>query len=394
MSKAFSQYSKINSPPKRGLIFYLVVIACFITIISQMPALVEVGISSAISSIVWIIVFFVLCIVDKEITIYKDLKLIIIMSTTVLAFWGIASVFDKSYSYSDIPRQMALSMFIMVIGSMCGKHIDRNMLKACFTVYVWATLAVTISIYFSYIKGSSINNIIYAYSSKNSVSQIILTSIILTIINKLTCDRPFAKIIYSLITAFNVYMLIALKSRACLIMLPIIILVILCTKDFNKKIKTFLVIILFIITLAFLFSPELYEIIINQVMLGGRKGTGLDSLSSGRFSQWRLFWADFTEYPLFGKGGRHRESLILTSYLEYGFFFGSLILIIACYPIIWCIKKITSKDALFTTLFLIVISYIINGVFEMLAPFGPGVKCFMMWFLMGLITTIKYKEMF
>ena len=36
-------------------------------------------------------------------------------------------------------------------------------------------------------------------------------------------------------------------------------------------------------------------------------------------------------------------------------------------------------------LLLVAVTYFIDAVFEMLAPFGPGVRCFYLWLIFGII---------
>ena len=83
-----------------------------------------------------------------------------------------------------------------------------------------------------------------------------------------------------------------------------------------------------------------------------------------------------------------RESIILTALLEFGIIGGGIILLMAFWPIYWLVKFLGRYDKHYLMFSSIAIVYIVNGVFEQLSPFGPGVKCFFLWFLIGVRCTM------
>ena len=69
-------------------------------------------------------------------------------------------------------------------------------------------------------------------------------------------------------------------------------------------------------------------------------------------------------------------------------------MLIAIQPLLFVKKwyKWLCSDVNFLILFSVALSYTINGVFEQLAPFGPGVKCYFLWFLYGMITSNVFSK--
>ena len=156
--------------------------------------------------------------------------------------------------------------------------------------------------------------------------------------------------------------------------------------DFDLRKYAFL--ILFSVFFYFLANPEMWDFVLENFILGGRDRNDLNDLSSGRADEWMNFLSDW-ENPFLGQGRCKRESLILTSLLEFGILGGIPIMLIAIQPLLFVKKwyKRLRTDVNFLILFSVALSYTINGIFEQLAPFGPGVKCYFLWFLYGMITS-------
>ena len=152
----------------------------------------------------------------------------------------------------------------------------------------------------------------------------------------------------------------------------------------NKQLRNTIFAILLFVLFFLIFNPRYMEILIYDVLLGGRDISNLNDISSGRASEWQTFFSDFINKPFLGHGRMKRESLILTSLLEFGLLGGGAILIIACWPLYWAIRYFRKKNSDYLIFSSIAIVYLINGIFEQLAPFGPGVKCYFLWFLLGI----------
>ena len=206
---------------------------------------------------------------------------------------------------------------------------------------------------------------------------------------KVANNKLGKKIFYYLSFILLTVTLIGLKSRATLIVIPVIVAWVIFHGRLNKGVRNIVLIMLGLITIYLVYNPDFFNVLIDEVLLGGRSMGNLNDISSGRMNEWTSFWSDFQSAILFGHGRMKRESLILTSLLEFGIVGGGLILWIAIWPFYWTLRYCKKGNRYYLIFSSIVIAYLINGIFEQLAPFGPGVKCFFLWFFMGILIQNK-----
>ena len=69
-------------------------------------------------------------------------------------------------------------------------------------------------------------------------------------------------------------------------------------------------------------------------------------------------------------------------------------MIIAIYPLVWGLKRKAMIEPLYIIFIAIALTYIQNGITEQLAPFGPGVKCYVLWFMMGTLVSIVQHNLY
>jgi hypothetical protein len=117
-------------------------------------------------------------------------------------------------------------------------------------------------------------------------------------------------------------------------------------------------------------------------------GHSFAEASSGRGEQWLNLFYEMRRYPLIGDGKTERESLILTALIQFGLLGGVPIILYSLWPLrksMQLIKLYKSKHVF--CLFCISVAYSVDSIFEQLAPFGPGVRCFFLWLLFGILMT-------
>lgn len=362
-----------------------------ITNLTQLPALVNFGITSQISMFVWFL-FFVVCFYKDSVVWFGNTKPFLAITILFLIYFLIAGFINRAYFASQLPRSIFLTVFVFIVGLMAGRHLSEEEIKQGITCYIIGGIIVCVSVFMTYIFGRSLSGRAYLYVSKNSVSQILLTCWILIITLKFS-DRKKMGLVglvaYSAGFLLLTYTMIALKSRATIIGMPIALMWFLMHGEANKKVRNFTVLILGIVTVLLIVNQDIFDLLVNEVLLGGRDRANLNDLSSGRMDEWMSFWNDIAGDWMFGHGRDKRESLILTALLEFGILGGSFILIIAIWPFIWGIRNISTSNHMYMLFTSIALIYFINGVFEQLAPFGPGVKCYFLWFMFGMLKTMQ-----
>ena len=138
----------------------------------------------------------------------------------------------------------------------------------------------------------------------------------------------------------------------------------------------------FIVMLVF--NREFNNFIFNKVILANRNVTNLNDLTSGRVNIISNFPQLIKGNWLTGIGPMYYECFPLSAILQFGITGGVLCIIISLQPL-WKSFVFRHTSDTWYLLYLIAIGYSVNGLFEGLAPFGPGVKCYYMWLLFGFL---------
>lgn len=371
---------------------------CFLTNISQMPFLVEAGYTRFLSLPIWLILFGVNILFNRHLKI-KKIKGFLFVLIIFLVLHLLLSMFNASYSDSALLYPILVSAFVLIVGLMSGDYIDTDGVSSICTSYVISGVLVCANVYMKYVAGSTTSEIGYLYSSKNSVSQILLTAWAIILINKFgKCKGLIKNLIYVVFFVLLTYTMLGLKSRATILGMPLILVVVIINGRLDKRLKWITVFLVAFIVLYLAVQPEAYNVLVNDILLANRGSGDLDAISSGRASQWKNFYSQFKDSWLFGHGADAKESLILTALLEYGVMGGSLIFIMALWPLVWCMNSLKYRNIHYVLFVSLALVYVFNGIFEQLAPFGPGVKCYFIWFLMGILKNnrekveLKYEE--
>lgn len=276
-------------------------------------------------------------------------------------------------------------MFVLFIGYNFGNIYKMEDFKLIAYSFIISGLIVAMSVFLQMISnGFSWTSRVYAYASKNSVSQILVTVFILLAVFQQKQNKIF-KLIFNFIFGLLFIELCMLKSRASLLCIVFILIYLISSKKVVKSTKTFFLIMFLVFIVLIMFYPNFKQFIIDNIIFAGRDSNSLSSISSGRTEMLESFFQLFKEYPFFGHGNFYFENMQLGALLEYGLIGGLVINIIAILPIIYAIKNYRLNSSINNqTLMLLAISYYVNGFFEQLSPFGPGVKCYFLWFLYGL----------
>ncbi len=361
-------------------------LTCFFTNLSQLPLIVSYGLSSMISILVWGVFILYSLILYKDWKISKYISPYLLTSMVFLLFILILELFSRnSYLKSGLIYPFFLSMVMLFLASNVGEDITKKDFELIATAYIWGAFIVAINVLFEYLIGIDISDVKYAYASKNSISQIFLTACILLVAFKYNNNKKITKILYTVVSLAFVYIMLLLKSRATIIVIPIL-LVFLFVKvgKHIRHFRTIFIIVLFAIAIVFAIKPQLWNSLINDIILAGRGSNDLNDITSGRIDEWASFWQDMEQSWLFGQGRQKRESIILTAFLEFGLPIGFLVLSIAVSPMILSCSKGRLNTKLGAITFCIALSYCFNGIFEQLSPFGPGVKCYFLWIVLGI----------
>lgn len=382
---------KIINQRKNKTIVYLIAAACFFSNISQLPFFVSTSMTQKLNVPIWIVLMLYLFF-KKRIRIFlTTFKMCFAIGIVVELALLSTIITNNSYFSSSVLQCLILSFFIYCLGTFAGGDLtDKDLRFICLSYAMSATI-VAISIYLEYFSvGFDITSRQYAYASKNSISQIVFTTVVIFMFVRLERFR-ILNWIKNVLILLEVVLLMMLKSRATIIGFLVCLLYIILGKQFNRKLRNLLALIIIVSILGLVFNRNLFNMIANNIIFAGRDASDLDSLTSGRISILSEFTTLIGGHWFTGVGALYYECFPLSCVLQFGVVAGILIIGISYLPIIKGIR-FGKSDIYFSILSIVCIGYGINSFFEGLAPIGPGVKCYFMWLMYGILYAQKIQS--
>lgn len=378
-------YSNSTSTSNINLIDYTTMFMCFLlTYISQSPKFWMTGISGLIQ-LIWIvpIIWFI---VRNRIVIDEHIKYFY-MVFLIFALYVFTMEIISKYSYIDTAtfKNYIVVIGMITIGYYYANHIsESNFIK----ILAWASLVggiiLSYTIYVhSFQTGFDINSKIYAYRAKNSASQILFSTLIINIVlfSKTSAKINLIKITYIF---FCIFVILIMKSRATILAFSILFFVLVFNSN-NRKLKAYTIIITSVLITILLTNYQIQQIIIKSILYGSKDANDLNALSSGRFNMLMNFPTLLMQNPILGLGKTYIESFPLSILLEYGIIGSIPIVIFLIMPIKFIHRIYDKTNLLSIVLLLLILTYYLNGLFEQQAPFGPGAKCYLLWFIFGFL---------
>lgn len=362
----------------------LLILACILSNVSQLPVLVTTGMTQWMNTPIWI-VLLIYCF-PKNLIRFNKGEIFIIVALCFIVSGGMVFeiITGQNYIGSSILTCMLMSSFIYFIGSFLGNRLNDVDLKIIVLSYAVSSIVVAIAVFVQYFaKGLNLSSSVYAYASKNSVSQILFSAIVVLTFIKLK-GHKILNLFRIFGIAFLALLIVLLRSRATILGLGVCIVYVVFTRTSNKAVRKYVIILLVSILGIFAINDPLRNLFWNNILLAGRDITDLNSLTSGRVDILQSFPSLIQGKWLTGIGSIYFECFPLSAILNFGIVFGILIVALAYSPMYYGFKwKIYNEYT--EMFFLICLGYITNSFFEGLAPIGPGVKCYFMWLMFGIL---------
>jgi len=364
----------------------LIFLVFFLTLISQTPYLKQTG-ASEILVLVWLfplpIVFFKKLNGNKAIRSIFSIYFLWLLSIILLSGF---SDFNYVFATSWTLRGFSMAVFLVFMGFYYGQLIEES---TFIKILVWASLIaapiICVNLYFNSFTNYDIQSREYAYIGKNSISQILLSCFIMITflyrpVNKVTLAIKFG------ILGLIIIIMLFVKSRASILGYGIIVFVLLFVAK-DKEFKRYTAIFLVLAAMFAFIRPDLVEILFYSILLGGRDVNDINDISSGRMGIMDNAIPSFLNHIFLGSGEKAPfvESFPISILIQYGILVGTFIFFFLVKPVGFFIKKCTWKNPLDLCFGLLILTYYFNSIFEQQAPLGPGTKCFMLWFIFGVL---------
>lgn len=262
----------------------------FITVValsnfSQLPALVSIGATNLLSMPIWLI-FGIILLIKCRFELY--------FSARVISFYKLCAIFiflvfildmftNGGQISGSLFRSFLISLMVFSIGCVSSGFIDSITIDKMEIAYILSMIIVSINIYFQYFVGYDISSIAYGYSSKNSVSTMLLAAVVFLVfgLNELSFIKKRI-LIRGLITIYFIVLMGLMKSRASICGLAVVLAAIILSPKVRQWQKNLIIVVVIVGAVYVLNTPTAYDLIVNDILYAGRDADSISSLSSGR----------------------------------------------------------------------------------------------------------------
>lgn len=357
--------------------------------LSFLPFFVETGRTHLLSYSSWLI-FILAILLSKSFKAKESAFRFLIMVATFFLLISVSTVFSPNdYFGSELVKVLAISVFVFFLGHLSGVSgiLHGNEFRLIDT-YILSTILVNIVVAQKYLLGQDLMSSYYAYTSKNELAFLNVAALVMLLFYKSTflkLQKWRTAVIFAS-TAFLVVCTALMRCRSMLVCAFLLFGYSLFKSQTPKKLKHLLILLTVLFACLLLFNSNFYSLFMNGILFAGRNNTDFDSISSGRTIDVARGLSSFSENVFFGTGNTETvDCFFVSAMMQFGLLPGLLIIFLGFYPMIWGRKNRENGNSLYTVMLLCNFVFLFGGLMEEQAPFGTGVRCYILWFLFGYL---------
>ena len=359
---------------------YFFAIVC--SILSNFPPVLALGLDSPLK-LMWGLPFFYIFIVDDTTKLWNK-KLIPFYSLIIgFSIYCIIceAVTGKPYLGVDFNNILISSLIAITSFAYWNSSFSEKKLEYLSWLLLLLGLLLGVYVYFEYLINSNIMDRVYAVKDKNSIGQIIFCCALIPLLALKNYNLKTKYFIYASVLILAAIVVMT-KSRATILGIGFVLSYFMFFHG-SLRIRfvysiTFATAVLFI-----LLDNTLYDIVINGILLGGRNVENLNDVSSGRVILISNCLKGISDNFWFGNGVKYMDCMPIIMLYQYGFLGAMMVFSFLIY-IGYYISRCTDRSSANLITFLLFWCFMINSLFEAQPPFGPGIKCFLLWVFIGL----------
>lgn len=362
-----------------GTVLYFLAIFC--SLLSNFPPIMDLGLSLPLQ-LVWVMPFFYLFIFRNTGILWsKEL----IPFYSFLLFFSLyclicESVTGKEYLGTDLKNMSISSLITIVSFSYWRKYASETNLERFAYLLLLLGAIFAAYTYFEYLRDTNILSRVYAVKSKNSIGQIIFCCALIPPFLIKNNNMKLRCFVLGVVLLLLVIVFMT-KSRATILgVFFIVYYFVFCYSSF--KIKLLSMGTLFALATFILLNDDIYNVVINGILLSGREASNLNEISSGRLMLISDCLKGINENFWFGNGNKYMDCMPIIMLFQYGIVGGLMIFSFLIYIGYYVTLRI-DRNSYNLIAFLLFWSFMLNSLFEAQPPFGPGVKCFLLWVFIG-----------
>lgn len=372
------------------ILFYMAVIC---SMLSQLPFILQSGIDSYLKMSWLFPLCYLLLLHCKTFT----NNLLIVYYFFLLLFFLYCFVCEgisgEKYIGADL-YNICISCIIMSVSFIFWYYYgsDNCIMTISFITLICAFI-LSLWVYAEYLMNANLLSRTYAFQAKNSMGQILLSSSVIALLylSKLKSIRITSLVTISII----IIIMFMMKSRAT-IMGFLFVLCYFIFKYNDIKIRVMTLVGTIMLIGFILINNNVYNNVVNGILLGARNANNLNDLSSGRLVRLLNNLPLLQNNLLLGIGIKYIDCFPFAMILQYGIVGASIIFGFIIKLSNYILLKIDTNNKIHLATFLLFVTYMINSLFEAQTPFGPGAKCFLLWMMLGFslaeFTIIQYHK--
>ena len=372
---------------KYSVMTIVCMIGFFLSNISYLPYFAENGLTQYLSYPAWALILGTVFLYKQWYLSARDVKFVIILLGGIGLIALLQGLLSKDYFSSLLTKCFMLVMVITLTGGMVARTRKTwNAENLLFYSYITATVILCLVVFKDYLVGQDLSSLVYSYRSKNETAFLTVGSVIMLLYMQPKKETKVMVLLKCCLIAFFVYIIACMRCRSMLIGVALALVVRLFHKGGNKGIKVFIALGFVGVALGLL-NDRFYDELVNNILFASRDSTDINALSSGRLDQIAYGWGQFEKNVLLGTGDTYTvDCFYVSALMQYGLFIGGALIVLGVYPLIWGLwnyKRIKTPECMI--MILCTLAFAVGGIFEENAPFGPGVRCYISWFLFGYL---------
>ncbi|MBO5641669.1 MAG: O-antigen ligase family protein [Prevotella sp.] len=359
------------------IVFLLTILA---SLISQLPIVLDSGYDVYLKA-TWFIPFLYLGVFNFKSYFERPLWFMYAGTFCMIVYCSICeAVTGISYLNVDV-YNMTLSLMIGITSySLLRNYYTPSLLLCIAIISMVGSIILCVYLYELYFIDYDLADRLYAYKAKNSMGQILFNSSILIALYP-NVRNTILKILQISSIGIIFIMLCMLKSRATLIgVLFTISYMIIQSK--NLKVRWFTIVLCSLIVIYILRNDAAYDTIVNGIMFAGRDAQDVNELSSDRVYTISQALNVIPQNLWVGIGNKYIDSMPIAMVLQFGVC-GAMIVFLYIGALFNKVRSLDRNIKIHISTYLLLIAMMLNSLFEAQPPFGPGIKCFILWMAIG-----------
>ena len=367
-------------------------LACVISNIADYPAMVITGWGRLIAIAFWFLLLVSLIV--KGVGLYGNsffrtyliLYAVFCLNTAITGLVNDVNAFGNHFF-----RAVAIPTMVFIVAMRYGLNFKNKDLKRICIWYYVTTSIMSLPLFVFYLRYSDLSTSVYDYDyGKNEIAVLLLISLVIGCI-LYEPDNVLKKCFKYVSLLFIIVDMLYLRCRSSFLGVAFLFGTLsVYSNRMTQKIRIAVILGLLTVTVYFLANPDSFDTFLNQIVYAGRDGSDFSEVSSGRDKEIKLGFELFSKAPFCGLGhaGTTIDCFYASALANYGLLAWPLI-VMALLPVIWsCInlKNGKKEDLCF---FIIAFSMFFVSLCEEQAPFGPGVRCYFLWLMWGILLQVN-----